>query len=138
MSIRALLGFVVTSTYPRIEHAVGRRMGGSASHDELYRIFAGPFLVVGSASLLYGVLTKFIEKPGVVSDILLAIPSAVLIIFAARNYWSNLIASQSVTRARGSALMAITILLFIILILGCGAAISLAYRYGASEGIKAI
>jgi hypothetical protein len=132
-----LFGFLVSSIYPRIELVVGRRMGGEASLDELYRLFAWSFFFVGLAALLYSLLTKFLEKPGLVSEILLAVPSVVLVVLAARGYWSNLISSQRVTRVRGSVGPAITLALFVILIVGCGAVISLVYSYGASVGIKA-
>lgn len=133
-----LVGFLVSSTYPRIELAVGRRMGGKASLDELYRIFAWSFLLIGFASLFYSLLLKLVQNPGIIAGFLLSVPSLALVLLAARSYWSNMIAGHRLTRARGSAVLVITLILFIILIVGCGATVSLLYKYGASENIKAL
>ncbi len=133
-----LVGFLVSSIYPRIERIVGRRMGGTASLDELYRIFAWSFLSVGFALLLYSLLLKLIQRPGIAVSLLLSIPSLALMLLAIRSYWSNTIDAQKLTRTRASAVLVITLILFIILIAGCGAAISLLYKYGASENIKAL
>lgn len=44
-----LLCFIVSSLYPRVEMTVGRRLGGTATLDELYRLFAWSFLPAGLA-----------------------------------------------------------------------------------------
>jgi len=41
-------GFTLSSLYSRVEWTVGRRLGGRASHDELYRLFAWSFLPLDS------------------------------------------------------------------------------------------
>ncbi len=54
-----LIGFICSSVYSRLECFVGRRLGGKASLDDLYRIFAWFFLPLSFALLLYVLLDLF-------------------------------------------------------------------------------
>lgn len=133
-----LVGFLISSTYPRIEWVVGRKFGGKASLNDTYRIFAWSFLLVGFALLFYSLIMQVIDKPSVAVGVLLSLPSAVLALLAIRSYSYNTIAAQKLTATRGGAGMVITAVLFVLLIAGCVSLIWLLYRYGASENIKAL
>lgn len=132
-----LVGFVISSSYPRIEWTVGRRLGGKAALDELYRIFAWSFLPVGFSLLFYSLVMLFIKEPGIAVSLLLAIPSIGLFLLAVRNYCSNSIAVQQFSIKRGTLGLVITVVLFIVLIAGCGSLLRLLYNYGVCENLKA-
>jgi len=131
-----LAGFTVSSLYSRVEWTVGKRLGGKASHDELYRIFAWPFLLTGSAALLCALILISIENPSAKAG--LSIPSLILFFCAIRNYCSNIIAIQQFTLTRGGINIVVTLALFLVLIAGCGGFLSLLSEYGMQDGLKSL
>jgi hypothetical protein len=96
-----LLGFIVSSLYPRLEMTVGRRLGGKATFDELYRLFAWSFLPTGLALGLLALLFSSFDRTSTVLQWSLFIPVLILICCGIRNYCSNIIAAQSFTLLRG-------------------------------------
>jgi len=125
-----LAGFTLSSLYSRVEWTVGRRLGGRASHDELYRLFAWSFLPLGLAALLFALILVSLEKPSPAIRLVAAIPSLAIIVCAVRNYCTNIMAIQQFSRIRGSMSILVTLLLFLVLINGCGAVLYLFSEYG--------
>lgn len=130
-----LAGFTVSSLYSRVEWTVGKRLGGKASHDELYRLFAWSFLLMGSAELLYSLFLITLEKPSTVTGLVAGIPSLIIFCCAIRSYWVNIIVSQQFTRTRGLACIVISLVLFLVLIAGGGAVLSLLCEFGMQDGL---
>ena len=133
-----LVGFVVSSLYSRVELTVGRRLGGKASFDELYRLFAWAILPVGFAALLYGLILLMLKQASTATEIIASIPSLVIFCCAIRNYCSNIIVFQQFTKTRGAVSVVLTLVLFIILIAGGIGFLSLLFRYGMGESLKSI
>ncbi|MCM2359153.1 MAG: hypothetical protein NDI77_13470 [Geobacteraceae bacterium] len=133
-----LAGFTVSSLYSRVEWTVGRRLGGTASLDELYRLFAWSFLPAGCAALLYSLILLTLNEPSPATEFLAAIPSLFLLCCAFRNYCANVIVTHQFTRARGSASIVLTLALFLVLIAGGVGFLSLLFRYGTGESLKSI
>jgi hypothetical protein len=131
-----LLGFAVSSTYARIEWTVGRRMGGDASHELLYRIFACSFLPAGIAAVLYIVTLFFIKDPGLVAYTVAGLLPIALIILSARAYCAGIIAAQRFNGLRGIACLVTTCLLFGVLIFGWGVLLILLYKYTLNESLR--
>ncbi|MEW6350048.1 MAG: hypothetical protein AB1646_13360 [Thermodesulfobacteriota bacterium] len=127
-----LVGLTVSSVYARIETAVGGRLGGKASFDNLYRLFAWSFLPLGLAALLSSVILKF-NRLGFA-----AIPLAVMIllVFACcslRNYCSNVLIAHEFSRARGAVSLALTFVMFIALITVTMGLVLLFFTYGVND-----
>jgi hypothetical protein len=117
---------------------VGKRLGGKASHDELYRLFAWPFLLMGSAVLLSSLLLLTLEKPSTLIELVAAIPSLVIFCCASRCYWVNIIVSQQFTRIRGVVCIVISLALFLVLIAGGGAVLSIICELGMKNGVLSL
>ncbi len=132
------VGFTVSSLYSRVEWAVGRRLGGKASLDEQYRLFAWSLFPVGLAVLLYGLILLPLTNPSTATEIAAAIPSVIIFCCAVRNYCSNIIAAQQFTRGRGIASTMLTLVLFLVLIAGGIACLWLFCEYGTGDGLKTI
>jgi len=133
-----LIGFIISSLYTRVEMTVGRRLGGKATLDELYRLFAWSFLPAGLAVLLLGMIMLAFEKPSTTTEFLAAIPSLVIICAAIRNYCSNIIAAQRFTVLRGMVSLVVTPLLFLTLIVAGAGLITILFRCGAGESLMSI
>jgi hypothetical protein len=131
-----LVGFTVSSLYSRVDWTVGRRLGGKASPDELYRLFTWSFLPMGFAVLLYSLILISIDKSSAATKLVTLIPSLVFFFCAIRNYCSNIIATQQFTRIRGGINIAVTFVLFLVLIAGCGAFFYLFSEYGMQNCLK--
>lgn len=131
-----LVGACISSVYPRVERATGNRLGGVASLDELYRLFAWTFLPLGTAALLYSLLLLPLNTPGTFVEVLLALPSLAIAAWAVRGYCFSMMEAQGYSRKRGYAALVISLVLFCTLIAGGGTAVSLAYIYGLSGGAK--
>jgi hypothetical protein len=125
-----LAGFTVSSLYSRVEWTVGKRLGGKSTHDELYRLFAWSFLLIGFAALLYSLFLITLEKSSAVSELVAAIPSLVIFCCAIRNYYANVSAIQHFSRVRACICIVLTLVLFLILIAGSGEFLGLFSEYG--------
>ncbi len=125
-----LLGFIVSSVYPRVEMTIGKMLGGAATLDELYRLFAWSFLPAGLALLLD---TMFTEKSFIVP-----ISFFLLILCGIRNYCSNIIATQQFTRVRGAVAIILTLVLFFVLLAAGVGLITTLFRWGMGESVSAI
>lgn len=133
-----LLGFIVSSLYPRVEMTVGKRLGGLATLDELYRIFAWSFLPVGLALLLFTVTLSVFVKMSAIIEYIVSFPFFVLLLCSLRNYCSNIIATQQFSRMRGAIAIALTLILFIVLLSAGVGIITILFRGGACESLSAI
>jgi hypothetical protein len=133
-----LVGFVFSSLYSRVEWTVARRLGGKASLDDIYRLFAWAFLPAGFAVLLYGLIILTLKVPSTKSELLAAIPSLFLFCCAIRNYCSNIIITQHFTRTRGAVSMAVTLVLFLVLIAGGVCLLTLLFKYGMGDSLEYI
>jgi len=135
-----LIGFLCSSVYSRLEWFVGTRLGGKASLEDLYRIFAWAFLPLTLALLLYSILCMFadtLKAPSeTVTVIAASIPSLVIGYCSLRNYCSNVIAAQQFTRIRGAASIVLTFVLFLTVTYVAGGFLWLLFEYGMSEGLK--
>jgi hypothetical protein len=113
-----LVSFIVSSIYSRIEWTTGRRLGGNASLDHLYRVFAWSFLPFGLACLLYGfILFVFIkaESPTIAAEI---IPPLVVLLWCIWGYCFNIVAVQHFGRMKGAVSLVLTFFLFLVVIAG--------------------
>lgn len=133
-----LLGFIVSSLYPRVEMTVGRRLGGRATLDELYRLFAWSFLPAGLAFLLVALLFSLLDRTSTVVQWILSLPLLVLVGCGIRNYCSNVITAQRFTLGRGLTGMVITFILFAVLITAGIGIVAILLRMGAGESLSAI
>lgn len=108
-----LVGFTVSSIYTRIETAVGIRLGGKASHDDLYRLFAWSFLPLTLAALVSSLILTQYSRLGSLTTPLAA---TLCLLFAAcsiRNYGANVLNAHELSRTRGVVSLVLTFLLFI-------------------------
>lgn len=137
-----LLGFFYSSLYSRLEWFVGTKLGGNASLDDLYRIFAWSFLPLSLALLLYPLLCLFADAlkvpPETVTMIAASIPSLVIGYCSLRNYCSNVIAVQQFTRIRGAVSIVLTFTLFLTVTFAAGVSLWLLSEYAMSEDLKAM
>lgn len=133
-----LIGFIVSSLYTRVEMTVGRRLGGTASHDELYRIYAWSFVPAGLAVILYTITVSMLVNTFIVPGLLVSIPAFVLFICGIRNYCSNIIAVQQFTWIRGCVSMLLSCVLFLVLVAGGLGFITFIFRCGAGESLMSI
>lgn len=128
-----LAGFTVSSLYSRLEWTVGKRLGGKAPHDQLYRLFSWSFLLIGSAALLYSLILITLEKPATATELVATTPSLVIFCCAIRNYYANVIAIQQFSRLRAGIGIVVTLGLFLILIIGSGGYLYLFSEYGTQD-----
>lgn len=128
-----LAGFTVSSLYSRVEWTVGKRLGGKASHDELYRLFSWSFLPMGYAALLYTLILITLEKHSTVIELVASIPSLVIFFCSIRNYSANVVAIQQFSRIRAGISIAVTLVLFLVLIAGSGGFLYLFSEYGMQD-----
>lgn len=113
-----LIGFIISSLYTRVEMTVGRRLGGKASLDQLYRLFAWSFLPAGLSLLLYSIIMLALDKPSTTTELVSTIPSLILVCCAIRNYCSNIISTQQFSRVRGVVSISLSFILFLVLLAG--------------------
>lgn len=133
-----LVGFIMSSLYSRVEWTVGKRLGGKAPLDEVYRLFAWSFLPAGFAVMLYGLVMYMFKEPSTTTEIAAAIPLLFIFCCAVRNYGSNIITAQQFTKTRGTLSIIITFAMLLILFAGCGAFLSLLVTYGMGDCTKFI
>lgn len=125
-----LVSFTVSSIYSRIEWAVGRRLGGSATLDDIYRISAWSLLPFGVACLLYGFILFVFIKPESTTVYVELIPPVVVLLWSMWSYCSNIIAAQQFTRIRGTISLILTFFSFLLVIAGGIGFLSLLTNYG--------
>ncbi len=137
-----LIGFLCSSIYPRVELFAGRRLGGKASLDDLYRIFTWTFLPLTLAIALFtatGFFVAWLEATSeAVTLIIASIPFVVICYWSLRRYCLNVIAAQQVSRARGAAGIAFTLALALLMILTAGGFFGLFFEYGMTDDLKAL
>ncbi len=133
-----LVGFIVSSLYPRVEMIVGRKLGGRATLDELYRLFAWSFLPAGLALLIVALLFFLAERTSTVVQWVLTLPLLALFGCGIRNYCSTIIAAQRFTPARGLTGMVITFIVFVVLITAGAGLIAILFRLGAGESLSVL
>jgi hypothetical protein len=131
-----LVGFVVSSLYSRVEHTIGKRLGGKASHDQLYNIFAWSFFAMGFAALLYGLIIFTFNKPSTSPEFIASIPSLIIICFTIKKYCSNIIALQQFTRTRVIVSVFLSFMVFLFFIAISIGFLWLLFRYGMGETTK--
>lgn len=130
-----LAGFITSSLYSRVEWEVSHWLGGKASRDELYRLFAWSFLSMGFAALLYALILIVLEEPSTVIQLLVAIPSLVIFFCSIRSYCANIIAVQQFSRIRGGINLFVSFVLFLLLVAGGGGILYLYLQYGLQDGM---
>lgn len=137
-----LVGFVYSSLYSRLEWFVGTRLGGKASLDYLYRIFAWSFLPLSLALLLYLLLCLFVDSlkvlPETVTMVAASVPCLVIGYCSLRNYGSNVVAVQQFTRIRGAVSLVLTFALFLTVTLAAVGFLWVFYEHGMSESLKSM
>lgn len=130
-----LVGLTVSSVYTRIETAVGGRLGGKASFDDLYRLFGWSFLPLGLAALISSLILGQSDRLESVTTALAGIICLVFACCSLRNYCTNVLIAHQFSRARGAVSLALTFVLFIGLItVGLGL-LRLLFTYGANEDL---
>lgn len=130
-----LLGFLVSSLYPRAEAAVGRLLGGSAHLDELYRLFAWSFLPIACATLLNSLILQALAPASTAAGIICLIPAVIIISLAARNYCGSIMAAQGFTRARGITCLLLSLLLFVVVLAAGTTAFGLLLKYALRDSL---
>lgn len=133
-----LVGFIVSSVYPRIETAVGGRLGGKASLGDLYRLFAWGFLPLGLAALISSIILGQSNLPGSVT---IPLAATVLLVFACSsviNYCSNVLVAHQFSFTRGAVSLVLTFVLFVgLLAVGLGLLLLL-FTYGVNEDLTGL
>ena len=141
-----LASFIVSSIYSRIEWTVGRKLGGNAKSDDLYRVFAWSFFPFGVACLLYAFILFVFIKPqsltiyDLIMDVLIKfqssttfarlIPPLAVALWCIWCYCLNIIAVQHFSRIKGAISLVLTFLLFLVIIAGGVGFFSLLASYG--------
>jgi hypothetical protein len=137
-----LIGFFCSSLYSRLEWFVGTRLGGKASRDDLYRIYAWAFLPLSLALLFYLLLCLFGHAlkvlPETVTMIAASIPSLIIGYCSLRNYCLNVITAQQFTRIRVAVSIFLTFALFLTVTSAVVGILWLFSEYGMSEGLKSM
>jgi len=113
-----LVSFIVSSIYSRIEWTTGRRLGGNATLDNLYRVFAWSFLPFGLASLFYGFILFVFIKPESATLYVELIPPVVVLLWSIWGYCSNIVAVQHFAGIKGAVSLGLTFSLFLVVVAG--------------------
>lgn len=133
-----LAGFIVSSLYTRVEMTVGKRLGGMASLDELYRLFAWSFLPVGLVAAINSLIIYTLKKPSATTELVAAIPFLIILCCAIRNYCLNIIFVQHFTRVRGVVSIFLTFILFVVLVVGGLGFLSFLFSYEMGDCVKSM
>lgn len=112
------VSFMISSIYSRIEWTVGRRLGGSAALEDLYRIFAWSFLPLGFTCLLYGFILFLLIEPKCPTILVELTPPIVVLLWCTWSYCLNIVAVQRFTRIKGAISLVLTFFLFLVIIAG--------------------
>jgi hypothetical protein len=108
------IGVSVSFLYPRLEYWAGRRLGGNASFDKLYRIFAWSFMPVGPMSIASWLAIVFWQNR--LGNLFLPVALAPLLIvlgFSVFSYCFNVIILHRLTKIKGAVSMFIALIFFI-------------------------
>jgi hypothetical protein len=130
------IGIIVSSIYSRTEWMVGRKLGGKAPRQDIYRIYAWSFLPFGFSVLLYSMLLLPFKNPSTAIYLSAMVPSLIIIGFAIRNYSANITIKQQFTRARGLANLALTFVLFLLIVAIVLALFLILYKYNSGDDLK--
>lgn len=133
-----LIGFIFSSLYTRVVMTVSRRLGGKATLDELYRLFAWSFIPTGMSMLLYTLLVSMPNRNSTALDMILSIPVFVLFCCGIRNYCSNTIAAQRFTRIRGFVSISLSFILFLVLLAGGIGFITIIFKLSGGETLLSL
>jgi hypothetical protein len=119
-----LIGFVLSSLYPRIEWFVGAMLGGKAPIGDLHLVFTRSFLPLSIALLLCALLCPFADTltatPKTLTMIAASIPSLIICYRSLRFYCSNVVALRRFTKIRGAVGVLLTFALFLVVIAAAG------------------
>jgi hypothetical protein len=135
-----LFGFLCSSIYSRLEWFIGMKLGGKASLDDLYRVFAWSFLpltlwLMGCLLLCFSV-AKLDLTYETETMIAISIPFLIMSYFSLRNYGANVIVVQQFTRARGAVGILITLVLALTMTFVTIVLLWLFAAYGTSQNMK--
>jgi len=125
-----LVSFTVSSIYSRMEWTVGKRLGGNATLDDLYRIFAWSFMPLAFAYLLCRLILFVFIKPESHTIFVELAPPLPVALWCIWCYCSNVIALQHFTQIKGTIDLVVTFLLFLVFIAGGVGFFSLLASYG--------
>jgi hypothetical protein len=114
-----LVGFAISSIYSWIAWFIGKRMGGKASRDDVYRVFAWSFLMLSVSVLFYSIILFVFRNAGQTTTIVLSILSIVLALLALRNYFSNIMHIQQFTWIKNTAYI-LCVFVFILVVIAYG------------------
>jgi len=131
-----LVAFFVTSLYARIEWRVGRRLGGPADLDDLYRLCSWFFLPISLAVLFHNLILQALPSRGLASSIAAALPSLIIVSWTLRTYTANLFRVQQFSRTRGCVGLVLVMTLFLVVVAGGLASLLLLLRYGAGPYLQ--
>jgi hypothetical protein len=133
-----LAGLLLSRLYSGLEWTVGRRLKGTGSRDLLYGILTWSFLPLGFAALLESVILLSLRGYTSATLIAASLPSLFIVFLCVRNYFSNVIAVHHVTRKRGAVGILVTLLLFLLVIIGAACLMALAVKYGTGDYLKMV
>jgi hypothetical protein len=133
-----LAGLLLSRLYSGLEWTVGRRLKGAGSRDLLYRILTWSFLPLGFAALLESVILLSLRGYTSATLIAASLPSLFAAFLCVRNYCSNVIAVHHVTRKRGAVGILVTLILFLLVIIGGACLIALAVQYCTGGYLKTL
>jgi hypothetical protein len=133
-----LAGLLISRLYSGLEWTVGRRLKGAGSRDLLHGILTWSFLPLGFAVLLESAILLILRGYTIATLIAASLPSLFIAFLCVRSYCSNVIAVHHVTRKRGAAGILVTLLLFLLVIIGAACLVALAVKYGTGDYLKMI
>lgn len=119
-------GLAIPIIYTRIELWVGKKLGGKASFDDLYRIFAWAFFPAGLALALSKFIILLFINNGTLKqgdsisfpplpEIMTFLCFLGILCFAIRNYCTNVISVHQISKHKGALSILITLVLFVIM-----------------------
>jgi hypothetical protein len=111
--------FIISSSYSRVQWFIDRRLGGVASYNDHYRIFAWSFLPVSIVALLNILVLNQFDKPDCLESLAIMLPLIMVIILAKINYIVSVVKINQFTWGRGAISIIIAALFFLILLACC-------------------
>ena len=131
-----LAGFIISSTYSRVEWLVERTLNGRAARDELYRLFSWSLLPLSFVALINSIILIKIGAASGLANAAILLPTVIALMLTLRNYCVNLSAIQRFSVTRGAAgLFLATISWLIVMCLGL-AVLSLVISFGSGQGFR--
>jgi hypothetical protein len=133
-----LAGLLFSRLYTWLEWTVGRRLKGVGSRELLYGILTWSFLPLGFAALLESAILLSLRGYTSATLVVASVPSLFIVFLCVRNYFSNVLAVQHVTRKRGTVCILVTLTLFSLVLIGGACLIALAVKYGTGDYLKMV